>query len=62
MVKNAPAFKAENIFGSEAGPPSWYLDPQNYADANALGITAEAFWLQLTTDEQNAWIEENGGS
>jgi|TARA_R110002124_G_scaffold65423_1_gene178912 hypothetical protein len=62
VVKNNSVFKVENIFGSEEGPPSWYLDPQNYSDANDLGITAEAFWLQLSPAEQDAWIAANGGS
>ena len=62
VVKNNSVFKVENIFGSEEGPPSWYLDSQNYSDANDLGITAEALWLQLTPAEQAAWIEANGDS
>jgi len=62
VVKNNSVFKVENIFGSEEGPPSWYLDSQNYSDANDLDITAEALWLQLTPAEQEAWIEANGDS
>ena len=62
VVKNNSVFKVENIFGSEKGPPSWYLDPENYSDANAVNMSVEEFWSEMSEAEQDAWIRENGGS
>ena len=50
----------KNIFGYEAAPSWFYLNPDVFKSANKGNTTIDAMWLNMTEEERKAYYPSIG--